>query len=76
MKFCNLHRTPEQAAAELANAIRSNDLKHIHSVLGPGSGKVIHSGDPVLDGACGQRRGGRGAGRETPTQGLLTQSQL
>jgi len=29
--------TPEQAAAELANAIRSNDLAHIHSVLGPGA---------------------------------------
>jgi Protein of unknown function (DUF2950) len=47
--------TPEEAAAELANAIRSNDLKHIHSVLGPGSGKVIHSGDPVQD-AAGRKR--------------------
>jgi hypothetical protein len=47
--------TPEQAAAELANAIRSNDLMHIHSVLGPGSGKVIHSGDPVQD-AAGRKR--------------------
>ena len=47
--------TPEQAAAELANAIRSSDLKRIHSVLGPGSGKVIHSGDPVQD-AAGRKR--------------------
>jgi hypothetical protein len=47
--------TPEQAAAELASAIRSNDLAHIHSVLGPGSGKVIHSGDPVQD-AAGRKR--------------------
>jgi hypothetical protein len=47
--------TPEQAAAELANAIRSNNLKHIHSVLGPGSGKVIRSGDPVQD-AAGRKR--------------------
>jgi hypothetical protein len=47
--------TPAQAAAELANAIRSNDLTHIHSVLGPGSGKVIHSGDPVQD-ASGRKR--------------------
>jgi hypothetical protein len=47
--------TPEQAAAELANALRSEDLKHIHSVLGPGSGKVIHSGDPVQD-AAGRKR--------------------
>jgi Protein of unknown function (DUF2950) len=47
--------SPEQAAAELADAIRSNDLKHIHSVLGAGSGKVIHSGDPVQD-AAGRKR--------------------
>jgi hypothetical protein len=47
--------TPEQAATELANAIRSNDLKHIHLVLGPGSGKVIHSGDPVQD-TAGRKR--------------------
>src|SRR6266478_1439061 len=47
--------TPEQAAAALANAIRSNDLTHIHSVLGPGSGKVIRSGDPVQD-AAGRKR--------------------
>ena len=43
--------TPEQAAAALSNAIRSNDLAHIHSALGPGSSKVIHSGDPVQDAA-------------------------
>src|SRR5882762_7630926 len=47
--------TPEQAAAELAIAIRSNDLTQIHSVLGPGSGKVIRSGDPVQD-AAGRKR--------------------
>ncbi|HWZ72462.1 MAG TPA: DUF2950 domain-containing protein [Casimicrobiaceae bacterium] len=47
--------TPEQAAAGLADAIRSQDLKQIHSVLGPGSGKVIHSGDPVQD-AAGRKR--------------------
>src|SRR6202162_339232 len=47
--------TPEQAAAELGNAIRSNDLTQIHSVRGPGSGKVIRSGDPVQD-AAGRKR--------------------
>jgi len=47
--------TPEQAAAELAKAIRSNDLTHIQSVLGPGSDKVIRSGDPVQD-AAGRKR--------------------
>jgi hypothetical protein len=73
MKFCNLHRTPEQAAAGLANAIRSNDLKQIHSVPGPGSGKVIHSGDPVQD-AAGHKRFLEAY--ETSVQGLLPQSQL
>ena len=47
--------TPQQAAAALANAVRSEDLTQIHSVLGPGSGKVIHSGDPVQD-AAGRKR--------------------
>ena len=47
--------TPEQAAAALAKAVRSEDLTQIHSVLGPGSGKVIHSGDPVQD-ASGRKR--------------------
>src|SRR5258705_6210981 len=47
--------TPEQAAAALADAIRSNDLPHIHSVLGPVSVNLIHSGDSVQD-AAGSRR--------------------
>jgi Protein of unknown function (DUF2950) len=47
--------TPEQAAAALANAIRYNDLTHIHSVLGPVSANLIHSGDPVQD-AAGRKR--------------------
>src|SRR5258708_35369126 len=41
--------TPEKAASALADALRSDDVKQIHSVLGPGSGKVIRSGDPVQD---------------------------
>ncbi len=47
--------TPEEAAAALANALRSDDLKQIHAVLGPGSGKVIRSGDPVQD-VAGRKR--------------------
>jgi len=47
--------TPEQAAAALADALRSDDREQIHSVLGPGSGKVIHSGDAVQD-AAGRKR--------------------
>src|SRR5258706_10561131 len=46
---------PEKAAAALADALRSDDVKQIHSVLGPGSGKVIQSGDPVQD-AAGRKR--------------------
>src|SRR5258708_28942273 len=47
--------TPEKAASALADALRSDDVKQIHSVLGPGSGKVIRSGDPVQD-ATGRKR--------------------
>jgi hypothetical protein len=47
--------TPEKAAAALADALRSDDVKQIHSVLGPGSGKVIQSGDLVQD-AAGRKR--------------------
>jgi len=41
--------TPEGAAAALLEAVRAADPKQIHSVLGPGSGKLITSGDPVED---------------------------
>ena len=41
--------TPEGAAAALLEAVRAADPKQIHSVLGPGSGKLISSGDPVED---------------------------
>ena len=41
--------TPEAAAAALLEAVRAADPKQIHSVLGPGSGKLITSGDPVED---------------------------
>ena len=41
--------TPEAASTALVAAIASNDTKRIHQVLGPGSGKLIRSGDPVAD---------------------------
>jgi hypothetical protein len=47
--------SPEDAAGALAAALRSDDLKQIHAVLGPGSGKVIRSGDSVQD-AAGRKR--------------------
>jgi Protein of unknown function (DUF2950) len=41
--------TPEDAANALAEAMRSGELRQIFRVLGRGSGKLIHSGDPVTD---------------------------
>jgi hypothetical protein len=41
--------TPESAAAALADAMRSGDWKKIYAVLGPGSGKLIYTGDKVAD---------------------------
>jgi hypothetical protein len=46
---------PEEAAGALAEAFRSEDRKQIHAVLGPGSGKLIRSGDPVEDAARRER---------------------
>lgn len=41
--------TPEEAVQTLVAAIRTNDTRRIHQVLGPGSGKLIRSGDAVAD---------------------------
>jgi hypothetical protein len=41
--------TPEAAVKALVEALGSGETKRIHSVLGPGSGKLIRSGDPVAD---------------------------
>jgi hypothetical protein len=41
--------TPEDAARALFAAMRTEDLRNIHSVLGRGSGNLIRSGDPVQD---------------------------
>ena len=43
------YATPDAAVQALVAAIRLNDTKRIYQVLGPGSGKVIRSGDPVAD---------------------------
>jgi hypothetical protein len=47
--------TPEQAASALVEAVRSEDPEQIHAVLGPGTGKLIRSGDPVEDAARRER---------------------
>ncbi len=45
------YSTPEVAAKALYDAVKSDDLKAIYAVLGPGSGPVIFSGDRVADDA-------------------------
>ncbi len=42
--------TPEDAARALYEAMKGGDWKQIYAVLGPGSGKLIYSGDRVADG--------------------------
>jgi hypothetical protein len=41
--------TPESATAALVAAVRAHDPVRIRAVLGPGSDRVIRSGDPVAD---------------------------
>jgi DUF2950 family protein len=41
--------TPEAATAALVAAVRADNPRRIRAVLGPGSDKVISSGDPVAD---------------------------
>jgi DUF2950 family protein len=41
--------SPEDAARALFEAMRTQDSRNIHSVLGRGSGNLIRSGDPVQD---------------------------
>jgi hypothetical protein len=42
-------KTPEAAIAALIAAVRADDLKRVRAVLGPGSDRLISSGDPVAD---------------------------
>jgi len=45
------YATPEAAAKALYDAVKSDDVKAIYTVLGPGSQPVIFSGDRVADNA-------------------------
>ena len=45
------YASPEAAAKALYDAVKADDLKAIQSVLGPGSGPIVYSGDPVADNA-------------------------
>ena len=40
---------PEQAVQALVAAVRANDVAKMQLILGPGSGALIKSGDPVAD---------------------------
>jgi len=42
---------PQDAAQSLHDAMKSNDWKRIYAILGPGSGKLIYTGDKVADAA-------------------------
>jgi hypothetical protein len=44
-----LFATPDLAVKALYDAARANDIATLHAVLGPGSGRVINSGDPAED---------------------------
>jgi hypothetical protein len=44
-----IYATPEEAAGALYQAIEKHDVKSIYRVLGPGSEKLIYTGDSVAD---------------------------
>jgi len=43
------YASPEEAAKALYEVIKTHDAKTIYRVLGPGSGKLIYTGDAVAD---------------------------
>lgn len=47
--------TPDDATKALLEAVKANDEKGALSILGPGTDKWIHSGDPVADRALRDR---------------------
>jgi hypothetical protein len=42
-------RSPASAAAALVDAVRSDNLKEMTAVLGPGGEDIVSSGDPIAD---------------------------
>lgn len=42
-------KSPAEAVNALVKAVKGNDNKSLENILGPGSGKLISSGDPVID---------------------------
>ena len=49
------YRTPDEAVAALADAVRTDALQQLMRVLGPGSDEIVLSGDPVDDAAMRRR---------------------
>ncbi|HUK11343.1 MAG TPA: DUF2950 domain-containing protein [Stellaceae bacterium] len=47
--------SPEQAMDALVAAVRARDKAKVANVLGPGSEKLVSSGDPVADRSAGER---------------------
>ncbi len=47
--------TPDVAVSALADAIRSNQPRQLRFILGPGSGRLVHSGDAVEDSISRQK---------------------
>jgi Protein of unknown function (DUF2950) len=45
----NTYASPEDAAKALADAMRTDEVKLVWRVLGPGASKFLRSGDPVQD---------------------------
>jgi len=41
--------SPDKAVHGLVSAVKNNNIKALKSILGPGSGNLISSGDPVTD---------------------------
>ena len=49
------YTSPERAAKGLYEAVKSNNVKWVYSVLGPGSDKLIYTGDAVADRQMSER---------------------
>jgi Protein of unknown function (DUF2950) len=50
-----LYASPEEAAKALYDAVKSQDVKLVYAVLGPGSDKLIYTGDAIADQQMRQR---------------------
>jgi hypothetical protein len=47
--------SPEEAVKAFVEALKSNDVKALEAILGPGSRDLVSSGDPVADEAARER---------------------